>query len=94
MDLSRPESEILAIRAGYRESKNDLEGAEKLLRRAVQISPEEAKYHYYLGLILLRNGEREDALASFEAALALAPQEEKYRKKVRELRGPGNYPGD
>jgi Zn-dependent protease with chaperone function len=94
MDLSRPESEILAIRAGYRENKKDLEGAEKLLRKAVQISPGEAKYHYYLGLVLLNKGEREDALEAFEAALALAPQEEKYRKKVREFRGPGNYPGD
>jgi Zn-dependent protease with chaperone function len=94
MDLSRPESETLALRAEYRYNRKDLTGAEELLRKAIQISPVEAKYHYHLGLILLREGEKERALTEFETALALAPGEKKYREIVRELRESGNYPGD
>jgi Zn-dependent protease with chaperone function len=94
MDLSRPESEILVSRAEYRESKKDINGAEELLRKAIQISPGEAKYYYYLGLILLRKGERDGALAAFERALALAPEEKKYRDRVHQLRAQDNFPGD
>jgi tetratricopeptide (TPR) repeat protein len=55
---------------GERESN---EPAEMLLRRAIEVRPDYAKAHALLAEFLRRTGRFDDAVASFEAALALSP---------------------
>ncbi|MFH1422210.1 MAG: tetratricopeptide repeat protein, partial [Planctomycetota bacterium] len=85
-DLTRSESDVIALRAGYRESRNDIKGAEEIIRQAIDSFPKESKYHYLLGLILLKKGENDDALDAWERALSLSPDEEKYQNDVNWLR--------
>jgi Flp pilus assembly protein TadD len=64
----------LQRRAAEAESRGDLVRAEVLLRRAVEIRPEDADLHYNLANHLSRNGRSDEAKSSFRRALALEPE--------------------
>lgn len=51
-------------------SRNDLAGAESLLRRSLVSEPRQADTHFRLGQLYLQMGRAHEALASFDAALA------------------------
>ena len=53
----------------------DLEGAVSHLREVLRIKPRYAKAHYSLGKTLLRKGETAEAIACFQRALSLGPDE-------------------
>lgn len=71
--LDRPQSSaqrgaiVRQLRAG------DLEGAEQLAREAVTAGPRDAAAHELLGVVLGLRGKPEEALATLQAALKLAP---------------------
>jgi Flp pilus assembly protein TadD len=52
-----------------------LDEAMPLLRRAVELDPEDAAGQYNLGLALLRKSSLDEAIARFRKALALAPRD-------------------
>ena len=53
---------------------DDLEGAERAYRRAIEIDGGNASAHYNLGLLLQKQGERRAALKEFERTLEIAPR--------------------
>ena len=56
-------------------------------RRALEIDPNHAEAHNVLGVALARAGRRDEALAHFEAAARLAPENPEYRENLRVFRG-------
>jgi len=52
-----------------------LEAAEQSYRRVLEFSPDHADAFHMLGVLASRRGDREDALARFEAAAALKPDD-------------------
>src|SRR5207249_2982140 len=51
----------------------DVNEAQKLASRAVQLSPQSASFYDTLARVQLKQGQREAALATFEQALKLEP---------------------
>ena len=54
-------------------SEQRFEEAIAVLRRAVELDPDSARAHHYLGLACLSLGDRESALRQHEALRALDP---------------------
>src|SRR5579872_1271320 len=57
-----------------------LRPAEADLRRCVALAPDYAAGHHYLGMVLYRLGELEDANHELEVAVSLAPGDEGMRR--------------
>jgi len=53
---------------------NDLAGAEKLFREALQYSPRSAWGHYYMGQLLQKRDRNADAIAEYKAAVVGDPR--------------------
>ncbi len=51
----------------------ELERAQRHLRRALELLPEDAELHCQLGEILLASGQRQDAISRYTEALRIAP---------------------
>ena len=52
--------------------KNDIRGASRAYRHAVELAPEMGEAHYGLGFTLLQLGDTDGAIAELESALSLA----------------------
>jgi superkiller protein 3 len=59
-----------------------------LLEMGAELNPDAAWLRHLLGDALLADGDREGALASYERALALNPENSFTRKKVEDLKAP------
>jgi tetratricopeptide (TPR) repeat protein len=57
----------------YLEQIGHLEDALIALRRATELSPDDARTYYYLGKVLVRAKRLEEAVSTLERSLALAP---------------------
>ncbi|HBL28867.1 MAG TPA: hypothetical protein DD490_18695, partial [Acidobacteria bacterium] len=55
--------------------RNDLAGAEQVLRQALRIEPDAQRAHHYLGVVLQQTGRPAEAVAELRAAHALAPDD-------------------
>ncbi len=76
---------ILAQQAGHAHAlhltgviamqQGDLNEAERLIRRALEASPEEVNFYNTLGILLRRQGNMKKAQACFEQCLRLAPKD-------------------
>jgi tetratricopeptide (TPR) repeat protein len=51
------------------------EPAEACYERAAELSPDDYRWHYYLGLLRQRGGRREESIAALEQALEVAPDD-------------------
>lgn len=67
-------------------AKRDPAAALLLSRRAVELEPS-AAHEYVLADMLLRNGRREEAIRALRRAVALAPDEPRYRATLGQLEG-------
>jgi len=57
------------IQGFYRKSQSaDVQAALKDLRRAIELAPGEARYHFHLGLAAHRQGDLESAIAAYRSA--------------------------
>lgn len=63
---------LASIRAAL--EQGDLGEAEELARQSLDIDPEDALLHAYLGSILMQRGDHENALPQFEIAVSLEPK--------------------
>jgi protein O-GlcNAc transferase len=66
-------------RAWLRRQQRDIAGAEADWRRAVQLSPNTALFHYQLAQVYAQGGNRQAALRHFNRAIALKPEQASYR---------------
>lgn len=57
-------------------AQNDMEQAIRHFRKALELQPTFVECHYRLGLCYLKQGRTNDAAASFQAAIKLAPESE------------------
>jgi tetratricopeptide (TPR) repeat protein len=64
----------------------ELAEAQSQLERVVEKDPGDAEAYFYLGRILEKAQEKEDALSRYRKALSLRPQHGAYRKAVEALR--------
>jgi len=68
--------------------KNDLAGARRVLREAVDASPQEPELHYHLGVVYAQIGLTSDARLEFERALTIDPNLTDAQKAIQRLRLP------
>jgi len=68
-------------------ANSDLENAKRLFVQAKLLSPDEPEVYEREGRSLLQAGRREDALAAFERALSLRPQNPALKEIVRSMKG-------
>ncbi len=77
------------IREGQtRMAEGDVESAEALYREALAMKPGDCAANYHLGVLLRVTGRREEAVAAFEAAAAVAgaPEADKARDALDKMR--------
>jgi Tol biopolymer transport system component len=60
----------------------DLNSAERDFQKAVQINPNYAEAHFYLGAIILQKGRVDEAILHFKKALAINPRDANARKEL------------
>lgn len=72
--------------ARVRTSQQDLDGAEDLLRQAVQLAPHAAEPHHYLSNVYFLRGDFALAMDHLEAAVERAPLHRLYRSNLAALR--------
>lgn len=102
-DLERVEALIAQLRAALprsplaaeqevwiRRGDGDIDGAMEALDRALSLAPGNADLHALRGRIALESGDRAAAVAAFEAALALRPQEQSLRDLVESIAPSGD----
>ena len=65
---------LLTTEAQIRMQRNDAQGAEPLLRRALVLSPERGDTNALLGRLLARRGRFDESYEAFSAAVRVAPQ--------------------
>ena len=68
----------LFARAVQRFEKEDVNGAEDLLKTLIDHTPDHAEAYHLLGLIVLKRGDRRCAGAFFKKAASCAPEQAKY----------------
>ncbi len=61
--------------------------AARWFQRAVDIDPDDFQGWADLGTARMKSGDRTGAIAAFEKAVALRPQDQRLRRRLRELRG-------
>ena len=71
---------VNVARARVREGNT--EGAQKVLRKALEVDPDLAKSHYFYGLTLKTQGKYDEALAHFRRALAQYPRDRVVRNQA------------
>jgi tetratricopeptide (TPR) repeat protein len=64
--------------ADLRSSSGDEAGAERALREALRRAPDDAALHHALGLSLVRQGRRDEALAALAVAAREAPEDARF----------------
>ncbi|MFZ3071667.1 MAG: tetratricopeptide repeat protein [Thermodesulfobacteriota bacterium] len=64
-----------------------LDAAEDELKKAIAFYPDYVDAHYNIGLVYVKKGMPEEALAHFEKALALDPGRDKAARAIREIKG-------
>ena len=102
-DLDQAETELRAIvdaapndtpsildLAGVQEDRGELPDALRSLTRAVALDPKHPDAHYLLGRVLVKSGRATDALAEFNAALALHGETGNDEGRATVLNGLGN----
>jgi tetratricopeptide (TPR) repeat protein len=60
--------------AGVAESNGNYAEFENIIRKAIQLYPNEARPYYGLGIVLQDQGKLEDAIAAYRQAIALDPK--------------------
>ena len=81
-----PDFPFAYIRQGILlEEQGDLAGAITAYQAAVRIAPDNADAHFTLAYAYRRSGQLEQAVAAFEAGLALDPSRESARQALDEL---------
>ena len=71
---------VNVARARVREGNT--EGAQEVLRKALEVDPDLAKSHYFYGLTLKTQGKYDEALAHFRRALAQYPRDRVVRNQA------------
>jgi tetratricopeptide (TPR) repeat protein len=66
----------LSVRCYIRQSKGDVDRGLKDCDRAIEMKPDHALYYYFRGLAYQTKGDRDDAKADFNKALALNPNDD------------------
>ena len=69
-----------------------LKEAEEVLTYTLRLEPSMVSAHYHLGLVLLKAGRREEALAAFSKTRELAPESEFGLAALEHLRALGDKP--
>lgn len=72
-DSNRAPGPALSILAHVRRAQNRFDEAERLLRRAIALEPDQAMHHAALGDLLLYAGYPQNAVACFDEAVRLKP---------------------
>ncbi|MEQ1865432.1 MAG: tetratricopeptide repeat protein, partial [Micropepsaceae bacterium] len=72
---------LLTTEAQIRMQRNDAQGAEPLLRRALVLSPERGDTNALLGRLLARRGRFDESYEAFSAAVRVAPQIAAFRNE-------------
>jgi tetratricopeptide (TPR) repeat protein len=67
--------------------EGDLDGATKVVRRNIELHPEDAHNQIMLGQLLLQKGDREGALAAMQRAVELAPDDEYAKRMLARVKG-------
>jgi glycosyltransferase involved in cell wall biosynthesis/Flp pilus assembly protein TadD len=82
-----PEAGDVDLYAGARTkaSQGDLPGAIADLNQYVSAAPEDANAHNDLGVLYYESGEKDKAVASYERAVQLAPEDPTYRKNLADI---------
>ena len=87
-----PASVYPKLRAAELLSQNGRhEAADKVYEAALQLAPDDPDVHEAVGRHQLRRGDEAKALAAFNAALALKPQNPALRELVRSVKADENY---
>lgn len=73
--------------AGELARAGDLDGASRLLEMMVELEPDAWASWFTLGQLHERRGDAEAAIAAYERSLALRPDNEAARERIRALRG-------
>ncbi len=82
-----PDFPFAHIRQGaLLEERGDLEGALSAYREAVRIAPDNANTHFTLAYALRRAGQRDEAIAAFEAGLELDPSRDSASQVLEALK--------
>lgn len=68
--------------------KNDLQGARRVLREAVDADPDEPDLRYHLGVVYGQLGMIDDARLELERSLVLNPDFKEAQKAIQDLRQP------
>jgi|GEM_PF-2656071 len=86
ISLDWPDFPFVYIRQGaLLEEQGAMEGALAAYREAVRIAPDNPDTHFTLGYALRRAGQRGEAIAAFEAGLALDPGRSAARQALEEI---------
>lgn len=72
---------LLTCEAQLRMQRGNAAAAEPLLRRAIELAPEQADANAMLGLLLSRDGRHQESFASFVQAIRLAPERGTFRNE-------------
>lgn len=85
-----PDFPFARVRQGaLLEDMGDVEGALAAYREAVRVAPDNADLHFTLAYALRRAGQRDQAIAAFEAGLALEPGRSAAQQALDELKAGG-----
>jgi uncharacterized protein (TIGR02466 family) len=84
---------LLTTEAQIRMQRNDAQGAEPLLRRALVLSPERGEAHALLGRLLARRGRFDESFGAFAGAVRAAPQFANFRNEFGYALLQGSEPG-
>ena len=79
-------ADYLSRRGNYLFTEGDYEGALQVYRHLVGVMPENAHAHSNLGSALAQLGRMQEAVASFERALAMDPELEAARRNLQQVR--------
>jgi len=80
----------LAAEGARRVKRGDFAGAERLLREAVNLAPEDASAHSTLGVVLARTGRLDEAEGEFAEAVRRDPRNAGFAsnlERIRKMRG-------
>lgn len=92
-DAAPNDPDALRSLASFQEDQGELDGALETLRRAADVDPKNPEIRYALGRVRSKMGGSAEALADFQAALAIHTEAGNEEGRARVLNGLGNVCG-